>query len=59
MICTEKTMTKVIDHLKDLHQFNRTGSKLLPDESKKQKRAFFESWREQQDAHNSIFNEDG
>jgi DUF4097 and DUF4098 domain-containing protein YvlB len=59
MICTEKTTTKVIDHLEDLHQFDRSGSKLLPDESKKRKRAFFESWSEQQEAHNSIFDEEG
>jgi hypothetical protein len=59
MICTEKTTTKVIDHLEDLHQFDRSGSKLLLDESKKRKRAFFESWNDQQDTYNSIFDEEG
>ena len=43
MIPTDKTTTKVIDHLEDLHQFDRLSNKLLPDESKKRKRAFFEN----------------
>jgi hypothetical protein len=43
IIPTDKTTTKVIDYLEDLHQFDRLGNKLLLDESKKRKRAFFEN----------------
>jgi hypothetical protein len=37
LINTEKTTTKVIDHLEDTHQFDRLGNKVLANASKKRK----------------------
>jgi hypothetical protein len=59
MINTEVTTTKVINHLEDLHQFDRLGNKLHQHVSKKRKGWSFEAWSNQQDAHNSVFDKEG
>lgn len=59
LICTEKTTTKVIDHLAEFHQFDRLGKKLLPIVSKKRKQASLEAWGLQQQAHHTVLDEEG
>lgn len=59
LLCTEKTTTKVIDHLEEFHQFDRLGNKLLPAVSKKRKQASLEAWGLQQQAHHTVFDEEG
>lgn len=59
LINAEKTTTKAIDHLEDIHQFDRLGNKILPNVSKKRKGWSFDAWREQQETHHTVFDEEG
>jgi hypothetical protein len=59
LLCTEKTTTKVIDHLESLHQFDRSGNKLQPEVSKERKQGSPNDWARQQDAHQAVFDEQG
>jgi hypothetical protein len=59
MIAADKTTTKAIDYLEEYHQFDRLRNKTLGDASKKRKREFFNAWSDQQDIHNSVFDEEG
>jgi hypothetical protein len=59
MLCTETTTTKVINHLEDIHHFDRLGNKLHQQASKKRKGWSFDAWSDQQEAHHSIFDVEG
>jgi hypothetical protein len=51
--------TKIIDHLQHLQQFDRIGNKLHQRVSKKRKLGSLDDWGRQQEAHNTIFDEEG
>ena len=56
---TAKNTTKIIDHLEDLYQFDRSGNKLHTSLSKKRKQESLEGWAQQHDKHNTVFDEEG
>jgi hypothetical protein len=58
LLSTHNNTTKILNHLEDLHQFDRLGNKLHQAVSKKRKHGSLELWSQQQIVNNTIFDED-
>ena len=59
LLSTSNNTTKIIDHLVDLHQFDRLGNKLHQATSKKRKHGSLELWAQQEVMNKTIFDEEG
>lgn len=59
LLSTLNNTTKIIDHLEDLHQFDRLGNKLHQITSKKRKYGSLEIWAQQEVMNNTVFDEEG
>jgi hypothetical protein len=59
LLPTARNTTKIIDHLEDIHQYDRLGNKLHTNTSKKRKQESLELWAQQHEEHNTVFDEEG